>query len=418
MADPTPYVVSYNFGGFQANNPSTPLPAAQVDNELAAIAAKVQELINAIKDVRRSDGALNNNIVTFDSLEEGLQLLTDPTNGQLVAAAVADAEAAQAAAASSAATAASEATDAATSAAEAAASAGSVNLSLYLSKAGNLAGIGEASTARSNIAAMARNGSDATGRFAAYASVNGVAVTDWNTVTESGWYSATSAANRPSYLSAISWLVHVVAHSSLYVVQTAYPYELPGLFGIAGTPPFRRFGYSNAGVLTWTGWESAAALPVGTSILVNGTSAPAGFLKENGALVSRTTYAQLWDYANASGNIVAEASWSANSGAFSSGDLATTFRLPDSRGEFFRGYDDGRGVDSGRTMGSAQADALKDHTHNYDKTNVANQAGNSAGWWGIDNTNFTATATSSPSTGAATETRPRNIPKLVCIKAY
>ena len=41
----------------------------------------------------------------------------------------------------------------------------------------------------------------------------------------------------------------------------------------------------------------------------------------------------------------------------------TTFNLPDLRGEFIRGLDAGRGVDSGRALGSFQADEIKAHTH-------------------------------------------------------
>ncbi|MGY4171607.1 hypothetical protein [Bradyrhizobium sp. USDA 4529] len=88
-------------------------------------------------------------------------------------------------------------------------------------------------------------------------------------------------------------------------------------------------------------------IPVGTTIWVNGTSTMPGFLRESGSLVPRASYPRLWEYAQASGNLVTEAQWSANTGAFSSGDLTTTFRLPDSRGEFIRGWDDGRGVDVG-----------------------------------------------------------------------
>ena len=68
-------------------------------------------------------------------------------------------------------------------------------------------------------------------------------------------------------------------------------------------------------------------------------SAPAGWLKANGAAVSRTTYAALF---------------SAIGTAFGAGDGSTTFNLPDLRGEFPRGWDDGRGVDPSRGFGSAQ----------------------------------------------------------------
>lgn len=98
MADPVPYIVSYSFSGYQASNPLTPLPAPRVDNEFANIAMFAASITSALRDIRRSDGVLQNGVVTFDSFEEGLQLLLDPTNGELVAAAVAVAQAAAAAA--------------------------------------------------------------------------------------------------------------------------------------------------------------------------------------------------------------------------------------------------------------------------------------------------------------------------------
>lgn len=68
MADPTAYTPGYSFTGFQGSAPDTPLPANHVDAELASIAAKILELVNAVKNVRRSDGALKNAIVTLDAL--------------------------------------------------------------------------------------------------------------------------------------------------------------------------------------------------------------------------------------------------------------------------------------------------------------------------------------------------------------
>lgn len=68
-------------------------------------------------------------------------------------------------------------------------------------------------------------------------------------------------------------------------------------------------------------------------------TAPTGWLKANGALVSRTTYARLFERIGTS---------------FGGGDGSTTFALPDLRGEFPRGWDDGRGVDTGRVFGTAQ----------------------------------------------------------------
>lgn len=72
MADPTPYVVSYSFTGFQTSSPADPLPAPQVDNELANIATAISGTITALKDIRRSDGKLRNGLVTVDSMSAGV----------------------------------------------------------------------------------------------------------------------------------------------------------------------------------------------------------------------------------------------------------------------------------------------------------------------------------------------------------
>ncbi|WP_316397335.1 hypothetical protein [Bradyrhizobium sp. 33ap4] len=410
MSDPQPYSPSYNFSSFQANSPTSPLPAPKVDNEYDNIASAILQLVNAIKDVRRSDGALKNGIVNYDSLALGLQLTFDPTNGDLVAAAVAGAEASAAAAAASETAAAGSAAASATSAAAAAASASSVNLSLFLTKAGNLAGIGSPDTALANISAMKIDGSNATYRLAKQTAGMG-GVTDWNVVGDSGWYSAAGAANAPVYAGQIGWLVQVLAASTHYVTQIAYPYS-------AGTAtsvivPFRRHGYDTGGGIAWTAWESQATLPVGSTIMMTGSTVPPGFLAENGALVSRTTYPALWTWAQASGAIVSEATWAAgNNGAFSTGDLATTFRLPDSRGEFIRGWDNARGIDAGRFVGAWQGDLLKDHTHPYDGYDGGSlNAGGGIGGAHSDNT------TGGVNGGlGGTETRPRNVAKQFCIK--
>jgi microcystin-dependent protein len=146
------------------------------------------------------------------------------------------------------------------------------------------------------------------------------------------------------------------------------------------------------------------------------TSAPAGHVKANGALLSRTTYALLWAYAQTSGNLSAtDGAWAA--GQFSPGDGSTTFRVPELRGEFIRGLDDGRGIDTGRVVGSAQSDVFKDHTHGMNATIQDNGAVvyNVTGGGRGGAVNVTGTA-SSPNNGGA-ETRPRNVGLLACIYA-
>lgn len=75
---------------------------------------------------------------------------------------------------------------------------------------------------------------------------------------------------------------------------------------------------------------------------------PTGWLKCNGAQISRTTYSALF---------------SAIGTTYGPGDGSTTFHLPDFRGLFPRGFDDGRGYDSGRVFGSFQDSDNKSHNH-------------------------------------------------------
>ena len=96
-------------------------------------------------------------------------------------------------------------------------------------------------------------------------------------------------------------------------------------------------------------------VPTGTISVFTGTAAPAGWVKGNGALLSRATYADLYAHAAASGMIVTDAAWLAGeTGKYSEGDGSGTFRVPLLHAEFPRFWDDGRGVDAGRALGSWQ----------------------------------------------------------------
>ena len=83
----------------------------------------------------------------------------------------------------------------------------------------------------------------------------------------------------------------------------------------------------------------ASGVPVGTVEYFAAATPPAGYLKADGSAVGRETYPDLF---------------SAIGPTFGEGDGETTFHLPDLRGEFVRGFDDGRGVDSGRVLGTSQ----------------------------------------------------------------
>jgi len=157
---------------------------------------------------------------------------------------------------------------------------------------------------------------------------------------------------------------------------------------------------------------------VGMVAFFAGNAAPLGWLKASGQLVSRSTYAALWTFAQASGALVTDAAWLAGAtGSFSQGDGSTTFRLPDLRGEFLRGWDDARGVDSGRSFGSTQSHALQTHNHTVDSyINGALGASGRPQEGTAGNSDTFSTLTSGTTGNFATETRPRNIALLACIK--
>lgn len=146
--------------------------------------------------------------------------------------------------------------------------------------------------------------------------------------------------------------------------------------------------------------NAASGIKAGTVAHFAASAAPAGWLKCNGATLSRATYAALWNALNP-----------ANGGAGGVGDGATTFTIPDMRGEFVRGFDDGRGVDSGRGIGTAQADAFKSHNHGV--------IASSGAGGGIQSVNGAAGGYSPDYVTAlngGSETRPRNVALLACIK--
>lgn len=155
--------------------------------------------------------------------------------------------------------------------------------------------------------------------------------------------------------------------------------------------------------------EISSAVPAGLIMFYASSTLPTGFLKCNGAAVSRTTYSALF---------------TAIGTTFGSGDGSTTFNLPDMRGYFPRGWVDNGTVDSGRSFGSTQTDAFQSHIHTVSQPNWAVGYGSNGGQWGTNSPGGgSPLSSSSPATDGsygtprvATETRPVNIALLACIK--
>jgi phage-related tail fiber protein len=164
----------------------------------------------------------------------------------------------------------------------------------------------------------------------------------------------------------------------------------------------------------------ASALPVGSMVSFPLNKIPPGFLEIDGSVKSIAVYPDLAAFLGT---------------AFNKGDEgAGNFRLPESRGEFLRGWDHGRGIDAGRSIGSWQKGSLQ----SFDPSNAAqavsglwhNSTGSDAGLLdlhGLDPHNTTdytisnavfTTGSSPVNVGALGVTRPRNLAVMWCIKAW
>jgi len=96
------------------------------------------------------------------------------------------------------------------------------------------------------------------------------------------------------------------------------------------------------------------SVPTGAVFCMAVLTVPTGYLECNGAAVSRTTYAALFGVIGTQYN--------------TGGETSSEFRLPDLRGEFVRGFDNGRNIDSDRVsasdgIGSSQTSQNKQHNH-------------------------------------------------------
>lgn len=149
----------------------------------------------------------------------------------------------------------------------------------------------------------------------------------------------------------------------------------------------------------------------GTVLYTAGTTVPAGFLSANGALVGKDQYPALY---LALGGVSSPY-----------GQNGASFNLPDLRGYFIRGADNGAGVDPGRVAGTYQTDEFGTHNHGMPGDDQLSFASGYDGWSPRSRGNFPYDARSSYGGGAqiwettdegGTETRPKNLALLAIIK--
>ena len=168
-------------------------------------------------------------------------------------------------------------------------------------------------------------------------------------------------------------------------------------------------------------------VPSGAVFCMAVATVPSSYLECNGAAVSRTTYAALFAVIGTT---------------YGAGNGSSTFNLPDLRGEFIRGFDNGKGTDSGRSIASSQSSnnlshghsvsaSVNDSGHNH-ATSLGNKRvflvggsqnvsfGGSGGYPGQDfsmsNANTGVTVSITQSDAGGSEARPRNIAMMYIIK--
>lgn len=153
--------------------------------------------------------------------------------------------------------------------------------------------------------------------------------------------------------------------------------------------------------------------PIGSIITLAHPNCPAGTLPADGRLLEQTTYQALYQ---ALGQIY--------------GGDNTQFRLPDLRGEFIRGFDNGRGVDADRSFGNRQGDQTSKHKHvinwgesygeGFGRTNTHNHIGSASTdydnyhYFTNDGTDYNGFSNNGV---IGDETRPKNVALLFCIVA-
>lgn len=166
-----------------------------------------------------------------------------------------------------------------------------------------------------------------------------------------------------------------------------------------------------AGQLSFTTLGIPAGVPVGSVFCMATMTVPDGYKECDGSAYSQSEFPLLY---------------AAIGTTFGSGTGTGQFNVPDLRGEFVRGWSNGRtGVDETRTFGSAQGHQLEHHNHT-DTYRTSGPAAGGTGTGGVVGTATTNTGTGGNAGGDGTfdgtpgsatdETRPRNIAMMYVIK--
>lgn len=147
--------------------------------------------------------------------------------------------------------------------------------------------------------------------------------------------------------------------------------------------------------------DSYSVIPSGAIMAFAMETVPNGWLKCDGTAVLRSAFPALFAAINT---------------IYGQGNGTTTFNLPDYRGAFLRGKDDGRGLDPNRNFGSYQEDEFKSHTHRIIDTSTGSNGDMINSFDTSESLNQSGAAYVETTSTGGTETRPKNYAIVYCIK--
>ena len=130
-------------------------------------------------------------------------------------------------------------------------------------------------------------------------------------------------------------------------VSLQSPSSLSGNVALTLPPAIVNGGFMKTDASGNLSFSIVEGVPTGSVFCIAANTVPTGYVKCNGASYSRTgTYAALFAIIGTT-----------------YGGSGSNFNVPDLRGEFIRGFDDSRGVDSGRNINDPQGGQNASHNH-------------------------------------------------------
>lgn len=251
---------------------------------------------------------------------------------------------------------------------------------------------------------------------------------DLNAILDNSKYFITdgTVTNAPSdFGSGGGWITTDLATDNTTAIQI--------IWGGGDSGNERRVWQRQRIVSVWQPWvliARPALSQIGEMVELPGLiSVPAGrgLVEANGQLLLRSSYPEFWNFVTTSTPFITDAAWVSDSnggargvGYYSDGDGSTTFRVPDFRGEFRRGMNyaasgGSAARDPNRSDNSLdwQLDELRSHRHPF---TAQQNIGGFTDDGGAPDQRSVADSRNTSFVGGS-ETRGRNIPVLVCIRA-